>query len=376
MKTFLRRWLPKPTPIPAILLAAERFVLARFEPVAGAPARDQASLAIEAQSPFPPSQLLQGLVRSENGGEGLAYAAHRRTFGAEIVASWPADALVIPEFLALLGERPAQGGVVIHTNAQRILALAWKPGTQLPSGLSTLPQSEGTVAQAAAEAAAAAGLTDTAPLLYEVTGELTGQRTELGIELRCGTGSLHRLALTQVDDLDLRDPDFLDARQRAARWDQRLWRTAQVGAFILLLAVITELTALGFVATTNSTRNVLTAAEPRVRELQALHALSAKVEELGRNRPLPFEMLAVANAYRPAGLVFTSVNQRTAHTLELEARTSSAADVGTLEQALSADELLAKVETRDIRGREGVTTFALTLTFKPEALRKAAASTP
>lgn len=376
MKTFIRRWLPKPIPTPAILLEAERFVLARFEPVAGAPARDQASLAIEAQSPFPPSQLLQGLVRSENGGEGLAYAAHRRTFGAEIVASWPADALVIPEFLALLGERPTQGGVVTHTNAHRILALAWKPGMQLPSGLSTLPIAEGTSAQVAAEAAAAAGLTEATPLIHEATGELTGQRTELGIELRCGSGPIHRLALAQVDDLDLRDPEFLDARQRAARWDQRLWRTAQVGVLLLLLAVVGELTALGFSVSANAMRTTVTAAEPRVRELQDLHALSAKVEELGRNRPLPFEMLAVANTHRPAGLVFTTVNQRTPHTLELEARTSSAADVGALEQALSADDLLAKVETRDIRGRDGVTTFALTLTFKPEALRKAAAGTP
>jgi hypothetical protein len=75
-------------------------------------------------------------------------------------------------------------------------------------------------------------------------------------------------------------------------------------------------------------------------------------------------------------MTFTSVVHRAGMALDIEARTTNAADVGALEQALSADPLVAKVETRDIRGREGLTTFALTVTFRSEALRKAAAGTP
>lgn len=371
----IRRWLPKPPASPAVLLGAERFVVARFEPSPGANPREQASLAIEASSPFPPSQLLQGSVRSENGAEGLAYAAHRRAFGGDAAADWPADAPVVPEFLALLGERPAEGGVVVHVDARRALALAWRAGEVLPASMACVATEEGSPSDAATEAADAAGLPADA-VRREVDGALTGWRDELGVGLRRGDGPVHRIAPTQVDDLDVRDPDFLEARQRAARWDGRVWRSAQAGGVLLAAALLAELGSWGLGLAAAGTRETTAAAEPRVRELQSLHALAAKVEELGRNRPLPFEMLAVANTHRPAGLVFTSATQRAPAILELEARTTSAADVGTLEQALSTDPLLAKVETRDIRGRDGVTTFALTLTFKPEALRKAAAGTP
>ena len=374
MKQLLARWLPKPPPTPAILLPAERFVTRRFEPLAGGKLRDQASLAIEADAPFPPSQLLQGHVRSPNGAEGLAYAAHRRAFGADASGSWPAEAPVIPEFVALLGERPAGAGTVVHSDERRHLALAWAESGQLPSGVVALAAADGSAADAAAMAADAAG-TSGAPVTL-VAGALRATRTEDGLEAARDGGAPFRAPRVLVDDLDVRDPDFLEARQRSARWDNRNWRGAQVGAALAALALLAELAALGLGALAGSSREAVAADAPRVRELQALAAVAAKVDELGRNRPLPFEMLAAANIHRPAAMTFTSVTHRAGMALDIEARTTNAADVGALEQALSADPLVAKVETRDIRGREGLTTFALTVTFRPEALRKAAAGTP
>lgn len=374
MKQLLARWLPKPPPTPAILLAAERFVTRRFEPLAGGKLRDQASLAIEADAPFPPSQLLQGHVRSPNGAEGLAYAAHRRAFGPDASAGWPPDAPVIPEFIALLGERPAGAGTVVHSDDRRHLALTWAESGQLPAAIAALAVSDGSAGEAAAMAADAAGLG--APPVTAVAGALRATRDEEGIVAGREGGAVFRAPRAQVDDLDVRDPDFLEARQRSARWDNRAWRVAQAGAALAALALLAELAALGLGAMAASTREAVAADAPRVKELQELAAVAAKVDELGRNRPLPFEMLAAANVHRPAAMTFTSVVHRAGVTLDIEARTANAADVGALEQALSADPLVAKVETRDIRGREGLTTFALTITFRSEALRKAAAGTP
>ena len=374
MNKLLSRWLPKPPPVPAVLLPSERFVTRRFEPLAGGKLREQASLAVEAESPFPPSQLLQGHVRSPNGAEGLAYAAHRRAFPGDAAAEWPAEAPVIPEFLALLGERTEGAGVVVHSDARRHLALAWAESGQLPVSMATLAVADGSAEDAARAATDAAGLVD-APARV-VTGELRATRTEQGVELAREGGATRVIPASQVDDLDVRDPEFLESRQRAERWDNRAWRTAQAGAALAALALLAELATLGLGAAARADRAVAAGDAPRVRELQSLQAVAAKVEELGRNRPLPFEMLAATNVHRPTSMTFTTVSHRAGMALDIEARTGNAADVGMLEQALSADPLVAKVETRDIRGREGQTTFALTVTFRPEALRKAAASTP
>lgn len=374
MTPFLRQWLPKPQPIPATLLPADRFVIARFEPVAGADARAQASLALEGASPFPPSQLLQGLVRSANGAEGLAYAAHRRAFGGE-AAGWPAESPVVPEFLALLGEKPAGDGVVVHADARRSLALAWRAGESLPTALVVLPSDDGTAAEAAAEAAEAAGLPAGAPV-REVGGALEGVRAEAGLELRRAGGASHLIAARLVDDLDVRDPAFLESRQRQERWDLRTWRAAQVAAAGLLLAGVADLAGMWLGGDADRLRAQVAADTARVRELEGLNAIAGKVEDLGRNRPLPFEMLALANVHRPAGVTFTAVAHKAGPVLEIEARTASASEVGAFEQALAADAAVAKAEMRSIQGREGVTSFSLAVTFKPEALRKAAQQAP
>lgn len=374
MIPLLRPWLPKPPPIAATLLPAERFVIARFEPMAGAEARSQASLALEGASPFPPSQLLQGLVRSPNGAEGLAYAAHRRAFGGD-ASGWPADSPVVPEFLALLGEKPATDGVVVHADGRRHLALAWRSGETLPAALVALPCDDGTAAEAAAEAAQAAGLPVDAPV-QEVAGALEGWRTENGLELRRAGGASHTVAPRMVDDLDVRDPAFLETRQRQERWDLRTWRAAQVAATALVLAGLGDLAGLWLGADADRLRATVAADTVRVRELEGLNAVAGKVEDLGRNRPLPFEMLAMANTHRPGGVTFAAATHRAGAVLEIEARTPNAADVGAFEQALAADPGVAKAEIRSIQGREGVTSFSLAVTFKPEALRKAAQETP
>lgn len=372
MTFLLRRWLPKPPPIPAVLLPADRFFVLRIELDPAADPRPQVELALEAASPFPANQLLLGLVRGADGRSALAYAAHKRRFGAEETASWPASSPVVPEFLALLGHRPETGGVVVHRNAVRTLALAWRAGESLPAAVVCLANEDGEPGQAAADAAAQAELpAGTKPTPAE--GTLAGRLGENGLELSAGDGPVHRIAPRSLDEADVRDAAFLEKRRSQASWESRAWIAARIAAACLLLAALTDVAAGILRMRTAGLTAQLDAARPRVQELDGLQSLAAKVAELGDNRPLPFEMLALTNAKRPATLTFQTVACKGGQSLEIEARTTSPEDAGNFEEALRAETaLVAKVETRDLRARDGSTTFTLTVTFRPDALRKAA----
>jgi len=372
MTFLLRRWLPKPPPIPAVLLPADRFFVLRLELDPAAEPRPQVELALEAASPFPANQLLLGLVRGADGRSALAYAAHKRRFTAEETASWPASSPVVPEFLALLGHRPEAGGVVLHRSADRTLALAWRPGESLPAAVICLASEDGSPGQAAADAAAQAELpAGTKPV--ELDAPLAGRAGENGLDLSAGDGPAHHIAPRSLDEADVRDAAFLEKRRGQASWENRAWLAARLAAACLLLAALTDAGAAILRMRTASIEAQVDAARPRVQELDGLQSLAAKVAELGDNRPLPFEMLALVNARRPATLTFQTVSCKGGQSLEIEARTTSPEDAGNFEQALRAETtLVSKVETRDLRAREGSTTFTLTVNFKADALRKAA----
>lgn len=372
MTFLLRRWLPKPPPIPAVLLPAERFFVHRLELDPAGAARPQVELALEGASPFPAGQLLFGLVRGADGRHALAYAAHRRRFAAEEMASWPASSPVLPEFLALLGHRPAAGGVVTHANAERTLALAWREGESLPAAVVCLATADGPAAQAAAEAAELAKLTAEAPVT-SVDAPLAGELDDQGLELGAGPGPSHRIAARWLDDADVRDAAFLEKRRGQVAWENRAWLAARLAAACLLLAALTDIAAAAMRARTAALNERLEANRPKVQALDGLQSLAARIAELGDNRPLPFEMLALVNAKRPASLTFQGVSCKGGPVLEIEGRTTNAEDAGNFEQALRAETaLVAKTETRDLRARDGSTTFTLTVTFKADALRKAA----
>lgn len=372
MNFLLRRWLPKPPPTPAVLLPADRFFVQRLELDPAAPARQQVELALEGASPFPANQLLLGLVRGTDGRGALAYAAHRRRFAAEEIASWPASSPVVPEFLALLAHRPESGGVLTHATADRTLAVAWRAGDSLPAAIVCLAAADGTAAQAAAEAAALAELPAGAAVVT-IHAPLTGRAGDQGLELRAGDGPAHRIAPRLLDEVDVRDAAFLEKRRGQVAWENRAWLAARLAAACLVLAALTEAGAAILRARTEALGAQLEAARPKVQALDGLHSLAAKVAELGDNRPLPFEMLALVNAKRPATLTFQGITCKGGPVLEIEARTTNPEDAGNFEQALRGDAaLVAKAETRDLRARDGSTTFTLTVTFKADALRKAA----
>jgi hypothetical protein len=106
-----------------------------------------------------------------------------------------------------------------------------------------------------------------------------------------------------------------------------------------------------------------------VRKIELAQTVSTRIGELGQRRLRPFEMLALANQSRPASIQFERAATAGLDTLEIEARTGNAADVGQYEAALRASPDVSALELRDLRSREGLTSFGLTITFKADSLR-------
>ena len=374
MRSLLQRWLPKPLPTEAVLLPADRFFVMRVELDPATPARSQVELALEASSPFPANQLLLGLVHGADGRSALAFAAHKRRFTAEEIASWPASSPVVPEFLALLGQNPNANAVLVHVNDERAVALAWRANESLPTSMVSFATADGTPEAAAAEAALLAELPANTPVI-KITGAIKGRGDDKGLSVGVVDGLSYHVAARSLDDADVRDAGFLEKRRGQAAWEKRAWLMAQITAACLLLAALTDVSAAMIHWRTNEVTAVLDSNRPKVAELEGLNSLAAKISELGDNRPLPFEMLSVVNSRRPASLTFQGVSCKSGSVLEVEAKTTSPEDVGAFEQALRAEStLISKAETRDLRARDGNTTFTITITFRADALRKAAKS--
>jgi hypothetical protein len=71
--------------------------------------------------------------------------------------------------------------------------------------------------------------------------------------------------------------------------------------------------------------------------------------------------------------VFQTISTRGLSGLEISAQAANASDVGVYANALKALAALAEVKTGEVRSRDGMTTFVLSLEFKPEALRNGGA---
>ena len=360
--------------VAAQFVPSGRFFL-RFVPLApDLPALGQAELALEGLAPFPPAQLYWGCCVSPDRASALVYAAHRRRFTGEEIAAWERADLAVPDLLALVGPGPGGPGLLIQVGESSLGGAAWAAGAAWPVAVHSRDcGGEPTPAhrqQFAAELAAKAGLPD-APVRY-VTGTPRARREgdRLVIELADAAGAIlaaASVAHADQDALDVRDRAFLDQRRRAWRRGELIWRVLLGGAAAAGLALLLDLGVLTFELFNRGLQARIAAQAPGVAKLETAHGLTSRIDELTHRRLRFFEMLAAINAPRPGSITFTRTvtNGRTA--LEIEAQTGNADDVGNYETALRALETLDKVEIRDLRARDGVTTFVLAVAFKPEA---------
>ena len=371
-----------PKPQEAAMLPGNRFFVRRLS-VEGEDVPGQVNLALEAISPFPLEQMLVGFVTSADGKQVLAYAAHRRRFTAEESFAWPEDCQVVPEFLALCGHRPAADGIVVHRSNERLTALAWKAGAELPDAIVVAELADADEASVAREAAARADLAPETPV--EVfAGELAGALVEGDLILKCAAEGTFTIPKKGLDDSDIRDSDFLAERRKKERLNLILWSAARLGAAVLIVALLLDIG--GFVIGLRSERlgTANEANQPLVEDIEESKKIADRILELGVKRLLPIEMLALVNEKRPATVEFTNIHCELKKAKEsvlvkpvltVDARTPNAGDISDFLKAVQSLAEVESVTNSEPRVRDTSTTFRLEITFKQSALLKAAEAT-
>jgi Tfp pilus assembly protein PilN len=363
-----------PSAVAAQFVPANRFFL-RFVPLApGLPALPQAELALEGLAPFPPAQLFWGCCIAPDRASALVYAAHRRRFTPEETAAWERADLAVPDLLPLLGAAPAGPVILVLVGTTGLSGAAWATGAVWPAAVHTrdcgAAPTEELRRAFATELAAKAKLPEAPVKFLAGTPRARREGDNLIFEVADAAGAVLAttpLAHADQDALDVRDRASLDKRRRDRRRGELVWQLFLAGGAAAALALLLDLGALAFGLADRAQQAHRAAQAAVVGKLETAHGLTSRIDELTHRRLRFFEMLATINAPRPSSISFTRTSTSGRNALEIEAQTGSADDVGAYETALRALAGLEKVEVRDLRARDGVTTFALTIAFKADA---------
>ena len=362
-----------PPTSPVLLLPSERFFVRLVPLAADAPAGPQVELAIENIAPFPLAQLYHGYVAAPSGDRALLFAAYRKRFSAGEVAGWAEAVAVLPGFLALLGDAPKTPWLRLWTEADRLTAVAWNGRDALPVAVMAreigADSAETTRTALLAEIRERSGVTGTPVQEFSGTAIVVHSVAKGTVSLELKTSAL-TLSAAEAARADVRDKDFLAQRQQTQKRDLRLWRAFQICAGGLAAALVLEAGLFAAGLKLQSVQGTVQQQSAEVRKIETAQALTTKIGEMTRSRLKPFEMIALVNQNRPASIQFVRATTTGTFSLEVEAQTNSAPDVGQFEAVLRATPEFAGVEVRDLRSREGVTSFTLTITFKPESLQK------
>jgi len=361
------------TPVAAVFAPTDRFFLRLVPLVPDLPAPGQVELALEGLAPFPAAQLYWGCCVAPDRTSALVYAAHRRRFTAEETAPWERAELVVPDLLALLGVAPAGPAILIQAGDNRLSGAVWSDKARWPVAVHTRayaePPTEDTRKQFAAELEAKAGLKDTPVKLVTGTPRARREGENLILELVDVAGSaVAATTVARIDQhaLDIRDRAFLDKRRRDQNRGELIWKVLLGGVAAAGLAAVFDVGALTINLVNRAQHKRIELQAPFVQKLETAHTLTSRVDELTHRRLRFFEMLTTINESRPRSIQFNRTSTNGHHALEIEAQTTTADDVGTYEQALRKIAALEKVEIHDLRAREGVTTFGLSVAFKTE----------
>ncbi len=357
-----------------ILLPSNRFFV-RGVPLAeeGSSAR-QIELAVENRSSFPVNQMYFGYLLSPRRDAALVFAAFRKRFAAKETEAWAEATGVLPSFIALLGQAPASPTIRLWTGAQEIIAVAWDGASPLP--VAVLARETGGAGDASqresllAEVRARTELAEAGVEEYSGPGSAGDQSRNGQFEIGIAGGAARLFSQEEMETADVRDKEYLAGRQALRKRDALLWRCFQACAAGLALMLAGEAGLLAASARLGGVKQRVQQHAPAVKRIETAQALSRRIEEMTQRRLLPFEMLALINQSRPASIQFMRSATDGLNGLEIEARTADAAAIGQYEAALRARPELGSVETRDLRSREGVTTFGLVIAFKPGSLRQ------
>jgi hypothetical protein len=354
-----------------ILLPSDRFFIRSVPLAAEAAVAAQVELALENLAPFPVGQLYYGYWLSPAGDSALIFAAYRKRFTPDETAAWSGATAVLPAFFALLGGKPAVPTIRVWTEARTLTAAVWDGRNAQP--VAVMSRETAQPADAAqrnalvAEIGARTGLVSAK--VQEFSGGATVTRNRESFELKLPAGDVLALGEAELQTADVRDKEFLGVQRVQQRRDLLLWRGFLACVIGLAAMVVLEAGLLAGNLGLKRLKDVVQQQAPAAQKIETAQSLSVRIEEMTQRRLRPFEMLAVINQNRPVSINFVRTTTTGLYSLEIEAQTANAADVSQYESVLRAAPELAGIETRDLRSREGQTSFVLTVTFKPDSLR-------
>ena len=199
------------------------------------------------------------------------------------------------------------------------------------------------------------------------------QRLPEPLVLQREGGQPFTIVQKSLDEADIRDVDFLNARRKKERLNLVVWNLARAAAAVLILSLVTEVAAAGISWRAGQLKALNESRRGEVAEIEADQATASRIEDVRTKSPLALEMLALANEQRPSTVEFTRINCKTNTSLEIEARTTNPADISAFEKGLKDYPEVSAVASKDMRARDNYTTFTFTLTFKVDTLRKTVA---
>lgn len=361
---------PEPVLDETVVLPAEAFFVRRVPLDPAAEAADQVELALETHAPFALGQLFYGYRRAADGASALVFATHRRLFAAE---GWDGAAAVLPAFAALLGEPPPRRQVRTWSDGASLVVAAWDGQGSLPALVLARK------VEPATEAADRESLfAEARPRLGElgaveefagpVSVALKKQEWEFSVARRAGGALVTTFDEAAVQAMDVRDKEVLATRRATQQRDRLLWRILQASAGAIAFAVVLEVALFLGGILLNQQREAQRAVAGEVEKIQTAQALGTRIEEMAQRRLRAMEMLAVVNAVRPAGIVFSRSTTAGRDTLEVEGQSANADNVGTFESAVRALPQVATLEVSNVGLRDGLTTFRFVATFKDGSL--------
>ena len=373
----LKRFLPRPPPRHVVLLSDTLFFTRAVPVIAAASAAEvaaQVELAVESLSPFPVAQLYYGHHWLPGADHALVFAAYRKRFTADDVAAWPEAEVVLPSFVAVLGkgDAPAPATALIVPGAGAVTGIYFGDASGVPTlvRVETL-SADATEAERAAARDAVLGAFPEKRKIVELADapQFAAASAQGEFVFRTGDGETHFDA-GDVAPLDVRDKDELAARRRAQARDVILWRSFLGCAAVIGLCVLLELVLVGASVWQKQRLALEATQKPVVETIMTSQALATRIDELSTKRLRPLEMLALVNTARPPTIQFMRTVTNGLHVLEVEAQTSSSGDIDVLRSALNRLEGCEKAEVLDPRSRDGVSTFKLVVTFKPDAFKE------
>ncbi len=362
-------------PPPRVVLLPDNLFFVRTVPIAETAAEAdvpaQIELALEGLAPFPIAQVFYGYRWVPGAKNALVYACYRKRFSVEQTDAWPDADAVLPRFATFLAAKVEPSTTLISATAEGLTAVHWGENTDVPSAVvsRTWLADTGELERRKVRddvLRSFGGTRHTLDANAEPTPAREGSSSDVTFQTGGIVSTYHR---EQLDALDVRDKAELSDRRKARTRDLVMWRGFLFCVGALILAALLDIGVVVGRVWERSRESRVERQAPVVNDIMRLQSIATRIQELSTNRLRPFEMIALAQSKQPPSVTFSRATTSGLYKLEVEAYTSNPADVGVYQSSLRALPQLSQVDILNQVSRDGVSSFRLVITFRPEALR-------